>query len=194
MRKHLNPSIILSSIAIIMACSGTSYAATKLAANSVTSREVKNGSIKSADLAVSAKPTKSNRLFRAAVADTVTDVVGTDQVLAALSGAVKGQKGDTGAAGTVGATGATGATGAQGPAGAVITSPNARHTAPVAVGSQGFEDLTVQCPTGSAPIGGIGTPSGGATVAISERSGNGWHVRIIGGQQGGSGIATVFCA
>jgi hypothetical protein len=73
MRRHITPSFVLSLMALFVALGGSSYAAVKLKANSVGSREIRNGSVTLSDLSTSIRPSKSNKLFRAAVVDTVTD-------------------------------------------------------------------------------------------------------------------------
>jgi hypothetical protein len=60
MRRHITPSFVLSLVALFVALGGSSYAAVKLKANSVTGREIKNGSITLADLNKSIRPSKSN--------------------------------------------------------------------------------------------------------------------------------------
>jgi len=92
-----SPAMIIAVIALIAAMSGSAVAdgvhavAAKLKKGAVTSREIKDGSVRLADI------NKKDR--------------------ATLKGA-KGATGAAGAAGAVGATGATGATGAAGPKGA----------------------------------------------------------------------------
>jgi hypothetical protein len=186
-----SPSMAVALVALVSSLgTGGAFAATQLAKNSVGSAQIRNGSVTMSDLAKTARPSKDNRLFRTAVAETVS----TDQVLAALSDAVEGDQGPAGATGATGSTGATGATGAQGAPGAIVTSPGAEHSPVISVGPGGFQDVTVNCPTGKAPVGGVGTPSGNGSIAISELSGNGWHVRLQSDGGAASAIATVFCA
>jgi hypothetical protein len=101
----------------VTALGGTSYAAIKLPANSVGSRELKPRSVQTTDLATDARLSKTNKVFRSAVTDVVLDP-NTQSVVNALADAVKGEKGDTGPAGSTGAQGAIGAPGASGAQGA----------------------------------------------------------------------------
>lgn len=96
---RLNTALAVAAIAI--SAGGTSYAATKLAAGSVTSREVKNGSIRTRDLDPSARPPS-----RAKVAQAVTEVLSDPTT--GLSITVHGEKGDKGDAGAAGPAGPAG--------------------------------------------------------------------------------------
>jgi hypothetical protein len=116
---HPSPSMAVSIIALVVALGGTSYAAIKLPANSVGSRELKPRSVQTSDLAVNTRLSKSNKIFRAAVTDVVLDP-NTQAVVDALAGAVQGAKGDKGDAGPAGAAGSTGGTGATGVSGYVL--------------------------------------------------------------------------
>ncbi len=51
MRRKPAPGTVIGTIALILAMSGTSYAAATLSANSVRSKQIKNGQVKTADLA-----------------------------------------------------------------------------------------------------------------------------------------------
>lgn len=108
MRKPQH-STVVAYLALFVAMGGTSYAAVKLPANSVGSRELKNRSVRMADLAKDARPSKDSKLFRAAVTDVVLDP-NTQAVVDSLAGAVKGEKGEAGPQGPAGAA-------VQGPAG-----------------------------------------------------------------------------
>ncbi|HWH93031.1 MAG TPA: hypothetical protein VNT03_04145 [Baekduia sp.] len=102
MVRRPSPAIVVAVLALVVAMSGSAVAdgvtavAAKLGKGTVTSREIKDGAVRLADI------NKKDRVK--------------------LKGAA-GAKGDTGAAGPqgakgdIGATGATGATGAQGPIG-----------------------------------------------------------------------------
>ena len=119
---------VVAYLALFVALGGSSYAAVSLKAGSVGSRELRNGSVRYADLAKDARPGKENARFRAAVADVVADpasqinirVVGEkgDKGDAGLSG-TDGQsvKGDAGPAGATGGRGPEGVPGAPGPTG-----------------------------------------------------------------------------
>jgi hypothetical protein len=92
-RRHLTYANAMATIAVFIALSGSAYAATKLQAKSVGSRELKNGAVTKAKIAK-----------------------GTLSALTAKRGAT-GAAGPAGAAGATGAAGPTGPTGATGPAG-----------------------------------------------------------------------------
>lgn len=85
MKRHLlHPGTVLGIVALIVALSGSVYAATSLPTSSVTSVQIKNGSIQLKDLSPAAR-----RALRGAVGAT-------------------GARGAAGAAGAAGATGAAG--------------------------------------------------------------------------------------
>ncbi len=54
LNRHPSPATVISIIALFVSLGGTGYAAIKLPANSVNSKQIKNKSIKSADLAKNA--------------------------------------------------------------------------------------------------------------------------------------------
>jgi hypothetical protein len=99
-------STVAAYAALFVALGGTSYAAIKLPANSVGSREIRNSSVQRTDLAKTARPPS-----RARIASVVSDTMTSQDVLSALSAAVQGQpgaKGDTGPTGPAGPQGAPG--------------------------------------------------------------------------------------
>jgi hypothetical protein len=164
MRRHITPSFVLSLIALFVALGGSSYAAVKLKANSVGSREIRNGSITLSDMNKSIRPSKSNKLFRAAVVDTVTDPASGVQIN------VQSEPG------IVGPQGAQGAAGAAGPSGtAVVTT---REAFGPTVGASQHTGATASCQPGEKVVGGgvdlEGTPSDGF-LQMSAPSGNGWQ-------------------
>lgn len=153
-------STVVAYLALFVSLGGTGYAAIKLPANSVGSREIKPRSVQTSDLAANTRLTKKNIVFRQAVTDVVLDP-NTQAVVDALAGAVKGEKGDPGAAG---------ATGAQGPAGP------ANVTVRTAVGpdvGQGSDTgTTARCEAGEKVVGGGARFEGsagadGATLQMS---------------------------
>ena len=106
------PTLVVAWLAVLLGSSGFGYAATKytgkdIAANAVASKQVKDGSLKTADV----------------LPDTV----------AAMS--ARGAKGDVGATGPAGPAGPTGTAGVQGPAGA--KGPTGFQGAPGPQGIQG---------------------------------------------------------
>jgi len=88
-KLHPSPALVLACAALAIALGGTGYAAFRLPANSVTTREVKNGSLLAADF-------KRGQLPRGA----------------------RGATGPAGPAGPAGPTGAAGPAGPAGPGGA----------------------------------------------------------------------------
>jgi hypothetical protein len=168
MRRHLTPSFAISLIALFVALGGSSYAAVKLKANSVTGREIKNGSVTLADLNKNIRPQKSNKLFRSAVVDTVTDPA---------SGVTIHVQSEPG---IVGPQGAAGASGAQGPSGtATVTT---REAFGPTVGASQHTGAQADCLPGEKIVGGgidlDGTPSDGF-LQMSAPSGNGWNGDFI---------------
>lgn len=105
--KH---STIVAYLALIVALGGTSIAATQLAANSIGTREIRDGSIHPRDLSPPAKPLSAKTLR-----DTITAVV-TDPANT-LDIHVTGEQGPAGPSGTDGAPGAPGPQGDPGPQG-----------------------------------------------------------------------------
>jgi hypothetical protein len=168
MRRHITPSFVLSLVALFVALGGSSYAAVKLKANSVTSREIKNGSVSLADLNKSIRPSKSNKLFRAAVVDTVTDPTSGVQIN------VQSEPGIVGPQGTAGPAGAPGPSGT-----AVVTT---REAFGPTVGASQHTGAVASCQPGEKVVGGgvdlEGTPSDGF-LQMSAPSGNGWQGDFI---------------
>lgn len=113
-------STVIAYLALFVALGGTSYAAVKLPAGSVTSATIKNGSIKSSDLSPNIRPSLKGRTFRQAVTDVLTDPA-TPTVNVRVFGE-KGDRGDQGPAaigaqgpqGNVGSTGSAGTSGSAG--------------------------------------------------------------------------------
>ncbi len=98
MKVRITPSFVVACLALVVACSGTAFAAGKItgkqiAKNAIVSKHVKDGSLGTADLSAKAR----------------ADLQGAQGPV--------GPKGDAGPKGDTGATGATGSTGAQGPQG-----------------------------------------------------------------------------
>ena len=132
-RRLPRPSLalVVALLALVVATGGTSYAAVTLAKNSVLSKHIKNGQVKTADLKDGA----------------VTGAKVTDGSLAAGDFAA-GQL-PAGPAGPAGPKGATGAQGVPGPTNTVTVVASSGSIAP---GS--FGGATAQCPAGTQAIGG----------------------------------------
>lgn len=181
--------------ALILSATGTATAAAPLILkpNSVTSRTVRDRSIRTVDLAPSARPSKDNRLFRQAVTDTVA----LPDVLAALSGAVRGDKGDPGAPSAVpGPAGTPGAAGTPGVAGVHVVSATSTT---IPAGAEG--GVTAHCAAGERALSGggrfVATGQAGATLTSSAplTGAEGWTVTYSNaGPAEGTAVAFAVCA
>lgn len=174
--QHIRGNVV-AYLALFVALGGTSYAAAKLPANSVTSRQIKNGSVTRADLAKSARP-----LTRARMAEAITQVVtdpatGINVTLHAQDGA-QGPQGDPGPQGPAGATG---------PAGPPSTPVVTLRTATASVSPSATGSAVASCDAGQKVIGGGATMPGdsgssGTAGAILTSSptddGLGWAVQM----------------
>jgi hypothetical protein len=104
--SRLTYANVMATIAVFVALGGSGYAAVRLSKNSVTSRTIKNGQVKTADLA-------KNAVTSVKVTDG--SLLATDFKPGQLPGGPAGPAGPTGAKGDAGAKGDTGAQGAVGP-------------------------------------------------------------------------------
>lgn len=132
-RRLPRPSLalVVALLALVVATGGTSYAAVTLAKNSVLSKHIKNGQVKTADLKDGA----------------VTGAKVTDGSLAAGDFAA-GQL-PAGPAGPAGPKGDTGAQGIPGPVNTVTVVASSGSIA-----NNSFGAATAQCPAGMEAIGG----------------------------------------
>ena len=135
-RRLPRPSLalVVALLALVVATGGTSYAAVTLAKNSVLSKHIKNGQVKTADLKDGA----------------VTGAKVTDGSLAAGDFAA-GQL-PAGPAGPAGPKGATGATGPQGIPGPVNLVTVVKTSSVITPGN--FDTVIVECPAGMKAISG----------------------------------------
>jgi hypothetical protein len=157
-----SPATVMSAIALVASLStGGAYAATQLKANSVGSAQIKPRSVQTSDLALNARVSKSNRVFRAAVTDTLLDP-STQAVVDALSGAVRGEKGDRGDAGPAGAAGATGAAG----------QPSIQHVTVRIADGDTTAPVIARCEAGEQAIGGGGSGFPADVVVIQSSAPN----------------------
>lgn len=175
--------------ALILSVTGTATAAAPLILkpNSVTSRTIRDRSIRTVDLAASARPSKDNRLFRQAVTDTVN----LPDVLAALSGAVRGEPGPAGPAST-----APGPAGTPGVAGVHVVSATSTT---IPAGAEG--GVTAHCAAGERALSGggrfVATGQAGATLTSSAplTGAEGWTVTYSNaGPADGTAVAFAVCA
>src|SRR4051812_30407824 len=99
--RRPSPAMLVAVTALVVSLGGNSYAAVKLAKNSVTSKAIKDGAVKRADLA-------NNAVGSAQVADG--SLLATDFKAGQLPSGPQGPKGDKGDAGhmTVAVRAATG--------------------------------------------------------------------------------------
>ena len=156
-----SPALVVACIALIVALTGTSYAAGVLPRASVGTVQLKNGAVNSLKV-------KDSSL-------TLLDVAPGDRAkLKGATGAAgpkgdpgpkgdagaKGDKGAAGAKGDKGAAGEKGAPGAPGVSGYALVEKTASTTAK-------FLAVQVNCPAGTRPLGGGGgTPTPGAGVSV----------------------------
>lgn len=175
--------------ALILSVTGTATAAAPLILkpNSVTSRTIRDRSIRTVDLAASARPSKDNRLFRQAVTDTVN----LPDVLAALSGAVRGEPGPAGPAST-----APGPAGTPGVAGVHVVSATSTT---IPAGAEG--GVTAHCAAGERALSGggrfVANGQAGATLTSSAplTGAEGWTVTYSNaGPADGTAVAFAVCA
>ena len=164
--KRPSAAMLVAILALILALGGVSYAAIELPANSVGTKQIKNG-------AVTRK--KLNR-----------------HVLASLRGkrGQRGARGPTGAAGSTGATGAigpTGATGARGPAGPAPSAADSEYADPLkALGPSATTVLSAKMTIGtSSRI--VANASTGVFVTAGDTVTCGLTIQ----NQGGGGLANI---
>lgn len=184
-------STIAAYAALVVAIGGGATAtAAGLSRNSVGTTQIRDRSVHVRDLARTARPPS-----RARIASVVTDTMTSQDVLSALSGAVKGTKGDKGDAGTPGAPGAQGPSGV---AGAVVRDVSSDVVQP---GQEG--GTTARCQPGERVLGGGGrfeaTGQSGAVMTSSlplTDSEQGWSVTMAvgAGSQPGRVHVYAICA
>lgn len=107
LRRHLTYANVMATVALFIALGGSSYAAVRLSANSVGSRQIKRDAVKESEIAKSAVESEEVRNGSLRAVDFARLPVGA-----------RGEKGAVGARGPKGPQGDRGATGARGPAGA----------------------------------------------------------------------------
>jgi len=183
-----SPALVVACIALIVALSGTSYAAVVLPRGSVGTIQLKNG-------AVTSLKVKDGTMTLIDVAPAERAKLKGDVGAQGLKGerGEQGAKGDKGEQGTKGDKGATGDKGAKGEPGI------SRYALVEKKGSTTAKFLAIQvnCPSGTRPLGGGGgTPTPGAgvsmrnsfpvggtqpgwlVVAEAKTPGNGWSYEV----------------
>jgi hypothetical protein len=189
--RRPSPALVVSVIALSVALGGTSYAAIVLPANSVGTKQIKKN-------AVTTKKVKNGSLRRADF--------GAGQLPAGATGATgaTGARGATGPKGDKGEKGDPGINGTNGTANVVV-----RESPSTPVAASAIVSVTVQCLAGERAIGGGYDASGNGefgTVAVdSQPTGtaaapNGWTVKVnnatalSGNAQPSAIVAKVVCA
>ena len=140
-RDNVTFANVMSTVAVMIALGGTSYAATRIPANSVDSAQIRSKAVKSSDLgdnAVTSTKVKNGSL-RA-----------QDFAIGQLPA---GPRGATGAAGPTGPQGLQGVPGATGALGAVTAYS---VTAAADMGANQKLSFTASCPAGRRAVGGGG--------------------------------------
>src|SRR5215217_5950208 len=141
-----SPALVVACIALIVALSGTSYAAIALPRGSVGTIQLKNG-------AVTSLKVKDGTM-------TLVDVAPAERAKLKGDAGAQGAKGDKGAPGEKGDKGAAGAKGDPGVSKYSLVEKTGSTTSK-------FLAVQVNCPSGTQPLGGGGgTPTPGAGVSI----------------------------
>lgn len=158
---------------------GSAVAASKLTANSVGSREIRDRSIQVRDLAPTARIDASNRVLRQAVVDTITDPATN------LNITVHGEKGDKGDRGDQGAPADPGPQGAVGPQGApgIVGVTTREKVVPNVLAGESIT-ASVSCEDGERALGGGGrvdgtNPGDGVVQASVPAADGGWAVTMV---------------
>ena len=162
-RNLMSPSMVVALLALSVAMGGTAYAAIV-----ITGTNVKDGSLRSVDIADGA--------FGVQGRDVKDGSLGSNDLSALARASLKGNAGATGAAGAPGAAGATGptgatgatgtagSTGATGPAGPVVL--NYVFSGSASVGAGFTQTAFASCPPGQSLTGGGGGMLGGQSEGM----------------------------
>lgn len=144
-RKHVTPPMVMSTLALFVALGGTGYAAVKLPAKSVGSKQLQSS-------AVSSSKVKNGSLLA------------KDFKAKELKAGPRGTTGARGAGGPAGATGAQGPAGATGATGATGGFSSVRTVSVDTLVSSGGASTTVlaRCNANEIAVGGGGTFVGGS--------------------------------
>jgi hypothetical protein len=143
-KRHLTFANVVATLALFIALGGSSYAAVRLSANSVGSRQIKRDAVKESEIAKSAVESEEVRNGSLRSVDFARLPVGA-----------KGSPGAVGPRGPKGAQGDRGPTGPRGPAGADAATSLLVHLAPpsdVAAGAS--TTIIAHCNPGERAISG----------------------------------------
>jgi hypothetical protein len=151
-KQHLTYANVMATLALFVALGGSSYAAVRLSANSVHSREIARNAVKGSEISNSSVGSAEVRNASLQPVD-----------FAKLPTGPRGERGATGPRGTRGEQGPIGLTGAAGTNAA--TNAQVRLGAPVDVAAGGMTTLQTPCNPGERAI------SGGASVQPSSAAG-----------------------
>jgi hypothetical protein len=152
-----SPAMVVAMLALFIALAGTGYAAVKLPANSVGTKQIKANAVVSSKI-------KNGSLTR------------NDFAVGALLKGPQGSPGPQGPAGLPGVAGPTGPQGPQGPEGPpAVTTIDVLNS-----GAPATSPVETPCPGGEIATGGGGTTSGSLTDSRPVVDANGfpvgWHV------------------
>ena len=179
MRKHVTYANVVSTLCLFIVLGGGAFAATKLPKNSVTSNQIKNGSIKGTDIAKSSITSGNVKNG---------SLLATDFKTSSLPTALRGEQGPTGPQGPAGKNAATNvvvriarASGTNGAA--AVCAPGER-----AVGGGGSSGSNADGIATSYPL----TNGGNSAVTDDGQVPDGWA--ITSGATGGTHTAYVLCA
>lgn len=148
-----SPALAVAILALVVALSGVSYAATKLPKNSVGAKQIKKNAVRS-------KQIKKNAVNSSKIRNKSLKAV--DFKPGQLPTGPQGQQGPEGAQGQPGAQGQQGIQGPQGENGSAGLSGYQRVSVQTATTSSSEKSVTVTCPADKKVIG------GGAEILFGE--------------------------
>lgn len=156
---------VASTLALVVALGGTSYAAVM-----VTGSQIQDGTVRSIDVADNNLSTADILDGTVRSRDVLDDSLGLVDISAAAEAALKGQQGEPGTPGAPGEPGDPGAPGAPGEPGTDGVSGYTAAISPLlsrdATGSLAAEAV---CPVGTEPLGGgWSSTSSGMRISVSE--------------------------
>lgn len=160
-KRHINPALIISIIALFVALGGSAYAGIQLSKNSVGTAQLKNG-------AVSTSKVKNGAITKGKLADSVKKSIGKE--------GPQGPQGPRGSQGDRGPQGDQGPQGNQGPAGLV----NWNGVYEVTASRTGSGFATATCNGNDQVLFGTSTANGSFWQGTANRQNGGreWSVEI----------------